>query len=313
MIVFFGALCAIATGALAYTAAPICSKLSLMDIPGDRKLHKQETPLLGGLALAIVIMPISFLLFAISSESGSQRSLLLFCLATFSMALIGMADDRHSLSARNRIILAMLVFGSLASFDPIFNVRLLSFAVPEFELGLAIGPIAVVFTVVCCVGLVNAVNMADGKNGLAIGLCLGWLAIIATRSPEGWGMAIVLLCIGLSVLLIFNLYGRIFLGDGGSYGFATAVAIIAIACYNSPGNHAGRAISADELMILFAVPVLDSFRLTFVRLRRGQSPMAADRDHLHHHLQDRFGWPMGLLIYLVLAIGIPAVIIVSRG
>lgn len=64
----------------------------------------------------------------------------------------------------------------------------------------------------------------------------------------------------------------------------------------------GRAITADELMLLFATPVLDSFRLTFIRLRRGQSPMSADRDHLHHHLQDKFGWPVGLIVYLVIAL-----------
>jgi UDP-GlcNAc:undecaprenyl-phosphate GlcNAc-1-phosphate transferase len=56
------------------------------------------------------------------------------------------------------------------------------------------------------------------------------------------------------------------------------------------------------VVLLFLVPVLDSFRLTFVRLARGQSPMAGDRDHLHHHLQNRFGWPNGLYLYLLLAL-----------
>lgn len=77
--------------------------------------------------------------------------------------------------------------------------------------------------------------------------------------------------------------------------------------YNSPGSHALRAVAANELVILFIVPVADSFRLTYTRMRQGRSPMDADRDHLHHHLQDRFGWPKGLFLYWALALG-PAAI-----
>lgn len=294
--------CAVVTGILAALARPICAKLGLMDVPGDRKLHKESTPLVGGLALTCVIMPFSALAVLISRQPEFQQSLLLYIMATVAMALLGMADDRHTLAARDRILLSMLIFGSIAIVDPTFDVRLLSFAWPNFELGLGITPLAVVFTMICCVGLVNSVNMADGKNGLVIGLCLGWLAILYFRAPASLTPMVLLLSSGLALLLVFNLRGKLFLGDGGSYGFATAVGLLAIATYNSPGGHMRRAISADELMLLFSVPVLDSFRLTFVRLRRGQSPMAADRDHLHHHLQNRFGWPGGLVVYLVLAL-----------
>jgi UDP-GlcNAc:undecaprenyl-phosphate GlcNAc-1-phosphate transferase len=107
------------------------------------------------------------------------------------------------------------------------------------------------------------------------------------------------------VLLAFNKDGKLFLGDGGAYGLATALALLTIAIYNRPGAHSTRAISADEIMILFAVPILDAFRLSWKRIRNGQSPMAADRDHLHHKLQDRLGWPTGLFVYWFLAL-IPA-------
>lgn len=153
--------------------------------------------------------------------------------------------------------------------------------------------------------------MADGKNGLVVGLCIGWTALLALRAPTPILPLIGLLVAVLIVLMVFNLRGRLFLGDGGAYGLATAIGLIAIMAYNSPGEHAGRAVSADELMLLFAVPVVDAFRLTFARLRRGQSPMAAGRDHLHHHLQAWFGWPGGLVAYFVVAL-VPTVLLVLQ-
>jgi UDP-GlcNAc:undecaprenyl-phosphate/decaprenyl-phosphate GlcNAc-1-phosphate transferase len=280
----------------------ICTALGIMDVPDERKLHRRATPLMGGVALELAFIPIAGALILIATPPAWQPSLLIWLASVGTMTLVGLADDRHSLSARDRLFISFLVFGSAPILDAMFNVRVLSFEYFGFELGLGTSWMAVIFTALCCVGLVNAVNMADGKNGLVIGLCLGWTALIALRAPAPILPLIAALAATLVVLLAFNLRGRLFLGDGGAYGLATAIGLLAIMTYNTRGSHAGRAISADELMLLFAVPVLDSFRLTFVRMRRGQSPMAADRDHLHHHLQNWFGWPAGLVVYWILAI-----------
>jgi UDP-GlcNAc:undecaprenyl-phosphate/decaprenyl-phosphate GlcNAc-1-phosphate transferase len=290
---------------LSLNATSISSRLGIMDIPNERKKHRTPTPLMGGVALQVSYLPLAAALILMQSPSSWIQSLLVWLACVVALTLVGIADDRHSLSARNRLLLSFLVFGSAAIVDPHFNVRVLSFEHLGFELGLGTGWLAVIFTSICCVGLVNAVNMADGKNGLVIGLCLGWSTLIAFRAPQQLFPLIVLLIAVLGVLMVFNLRGRLFLGDGGAYGLATAIGLFAIMAYNSPGPHAGRAISADELMLLFAVPVVDSFRLTFARLKRGQSPMAADRDHLHHHLQNQFGWPGGLVVYLIIGLLLP--------
>lgn len=292
---------------LCYYANGVASWLGVMDVPNERKLHKSETPLMGGIVLQMAFVPAAIAFVLLTTSPNWIQSLLILLAAVFAMTLVGLADDRHTLSARDRLLISFLVFGSSAILDPLFRVRVLDFAYLGFSLGLGTGWLAVIFTTICCVGLLNAVNMADGKNGLVIGLCLGWCGLLALRAPAALLPIIALLAVGLVVLLGYNLANRLFLGDGGSYGLATAIGLIAIATYNSLGSYAGRAISADELMLVFAVPVLDAFRLTFARLRRGQSPMAADRDHLHHHLQNRFGWPKGLVAYWALAI-FPAVI-----
>jgi UDP-GlcNAc:undecaprenyl-phosphate/decaprenyl-phosphate GlcNAc-1-phosphate transferase len=289
----------------------ICHILGIMDVPDERKQHRSATPLMGGVALELALMPVAAFLILFVTPPAWQQPFLIWLVCTAAMTLVGLADDRHTLSARDRLMISFLVFGSAAIVSPLFNIRVLTFELLDFQIGLGTGWLAVIFTTVCCVGLVNAVNMADGKNGLVIGLCIGWLSLLVLRAPPALIPMIAVLLAMLTILLLFNLRGHLFLGDGGAYGLASAIGLIAIMMYNSPGSHAGRAIAADELMLLFAVPVIDSFRLTIVRMRRGQSPMAADRDHLHHHLQNRFGWPGGLVVYLIMALAPAAGVFLS--
>jgi UDP-GlcNAc:undecaprenyl-phosphate/decaprenyl-phosphate GlcNAc-1-phosphate transferase len=301
-----------ATLLLCLNAKSISSWLGIMDIPDERKQHRAATPLMGGVALQVAFAPAAAALIMLNAPPSWVQSLLVWLACVVAMTLVGIADDRHSLSARDRLLMSFLVFGSAAVVDPLFNVRVLNFEHFGFYLGLGTGWLAVIFTSICCVGLVNAVNMADGKNGLVIGLCLGWTALIALRAPAGFLPLLALLAAVLIVLIVFNLRGRLFLGDGGSYGLATAIGLLAIMTYNTAGAHAGRAIAADELILLFAIPVADAFRLAIARTRRGQSPMAADRDHFHHHLQNRFGWPGGLIAYLAFAL-FPTILLFIAG
>lgn len=298
---------ALLSALLCIRARSIGQWLGLMDIPLGRKKHRVETPLMGGIVLLGALLPVSVAAIHLTAPDRWLISFFIWLCAVASMALIGIADDRYSLSPRVRIGLSFLVFGAAAAFHPTFNVRILDFEYPSFAFGLGSWVSAIVFTVICLVGLVNAINMADGKNGLVIGLCMGWLLLLTSRAPPPMLPLILILCAALAVLLAFNLVGRLFLGDGGAYGVACAVGMLSIMIYNTPGSHALRAISAEELVILFIVPVFDSFRLTYVRMRQGRSPMDADRDHLHHHLQHRFGWPMGLFIYWGVALGPAAV------
>lgn len=288
---------------LCLNATWICSRIGLMDIPNARKIHSTPTPLAGGILLLGVFLPAG--LFQILYESSDRwtSSLYIWLACIGAMAIIGIADDRHSLSPRARLFCSFLVFGLAAAIDPTFNVRVLDFKYLGWSLGLGTWWLAVIFTVICCVGLVNALNMADGKNGLVLGLSLGWVAILYLRAPEALLPLIIMLAVVLFVLFVFNMNGKLFLGDGGAYGIASAIGLLSIMVYNSPGTREMRAISADDLVLVFFVPVFDSFRLTYVRWRQGRSPMDADRDHLHHHLQNWLGWPNGLVVYWLLALG----------
>jgi UDP-GlcNAc:undecaprenyl-phosphate/decaprenyl-phosphate GlcNAc-1-phosphate transferase len=303
-VIYFALLlvCASTTLLLCLNANRIGAYLKVMDIPTGRKQHKSATPLLGGVALLVAFVPVALLYILSAASERWVGSLLIWLASVAIMAVVGLADDRHSLSPRLRLTISFLVFAVAAVIDPTFNVRVLDFVIPEFTVGLGTWWFAIIFTVICCVGLINAVNMADGKNGLVLGLSLGWLAILGLSSPQPLLPLIGFVGACLAVLLIFNLKGRLFLGDGGAYAIATAIGLLAIMIYNTPGTHALRAMSADEMVVMFVVPVGDSFRLTYKRIRQGRSPMSADRDHLHHHLQDKFGWLKGLLVYWLMSL-----------
>ena len=310
-VVVVSAVSAMATTALCLRAAPISQWLGIVDVPGHRKMHSRPTPLMGGIVLLLAVLPV-VVVSAILGFAGLQLlTSLVWAGSVAGMSMLGLADDRHTLSPKDRLLVSFLVFGSATIMDTQLNVGWLSFEHPDLKFGFGIPGLAMIFTTLCCVGLVNAVNMADGKNGLVAGMCLGWLVLLGLRAPASLFPIVAIMAASLSVVLLFNLFGRLFLGDSGAYGVATAIGLLSIAIYNTPGSHAGRSISADELVVLFLVPVLDSFRLTYVGLREGRSPMSADRNHLHHYLQNWFGWPVGLVVYLFLALGPAAIVFVS--
>lgn len=308
----YAAASAVLTALLCLYARPIGKRFALIDMPSPRKIHRTETPLMGGIVLLFALAPVTMAAILFDSPRHSQPGFTVWLGCVCAMAMIGIADDRHSLSPRARLILSFALFGIAAAIDPTFNVRVLDFEHPTYSLGLGTWSVAILFMMLCCVGLVNAVNMADGKNGLVIGLCFGWLALLGLRATPPMMPLIFILGAVLLVMLIFNLMGRLFLGDGGAYGLASAIGLLSIMIYNTPGPHGVRAVSAEELVVLFFVPVIDSFRLSFVRWRQGRSPMDADRDHLHHHLQDRFGWPAGLFIYWAVALAPAALLFWKR-
>ena len=157
---------------------------------------------------------------------------------------------------------------------------------------------SVAFTVLCVVGLQNALNMADGKNGLALGLLLIWCAFLWFYAPPELAPVLAALIAGLAVTWVFNMRGALFLGDAGTYGLSVAVAFLAIHTYavGFPSLH------ADLIALWFLIPVIDALRLMATRVMAGQSPFVADRRHFHHLLQAAMPQHSGLRLGLYLGL-----------
>ena len=278
-------------------AMAIGTALGLLDKPdGARKLHARPTPLVGGFAVAGAAIAGAMLALSQAHNTGP----LWLALAVGAMFIVGVIDDRRHLPPLFRLAIALVVLGSVAAIAPDFQLSVLRFSwmSSAFVLGGAFG---LGFTILCLVGLLNAINLADGKNGIVTGMGIVWTIVLAVHAPPALWPVLLATGAALAVTWGFNMAGKLFLGDGGSYALSALFGLLAILVYNSPGAGApAAAMFADDVALLFAIPVFDTFRLMAARVAAGRSPFHADRDHLHHHVYARIGWPRGLGVYLAL-------------
>lgn len=292
---------------IGYAASAIGDRLGLVDRPGGRKLHRNPTPLVGGIGLLAGLLPILAVYMITSEPEGiGHWALTSFAVTTAGCAVLGLMDDRYAIPARLRFVLAFFLFGALLIIEPRFGLMLLHFEAlaSPLELGRIGGWF---FTVFVLLGFMNAVNMADGKNGLVIGLSIIWSLFIVGSGPVGLMPVLIPLAAMLIVLFVFNMRGALFLGDGGTYGLSAIIGLAATYSYNFQNG----LMAADQLILLFLVPIADMMRLIAHRLWQGRSPMSPDREHLHHYLLRALGWPGGLAVYLAL-VAVPNMIAIAQ-
>lgn len=286
----FTALCVIAVSLLiCLNARTIGQRLKLIDAPDDtRKHHREPTPLVGGIAIVIplTLWLCAALTFFPSGDLALQTVLLLCGLG---VSLVGFADDQSNTLPLGRT-LSLLVFLSVAFVvDPAFIAPVLkwgSFMPTEIPLW-AYGAIMAV----AAVGLVNAVNMADGQNGIVSGMFVIWSACLWIVTKGSVDACVILLATSL-IAFLFNLRGKLFLGNCGSYGGTFIFALLTI------WAHAKGLVSVETITVWFFVPVADCLRLIIARPLQGRSPLEADRDHFHHRVQAKLGPRYSLSTYI---------------
>ncbi len=289
-------------GMVAFLAAILCCEnadrlgrlLGVIDRPdGGRKQHVGPTPLVGGLALALplIVLELTWL----ATHPSQERLFLGLLLATAGFWLLGYADDRYDLRPRHRIVAAILLFALILVIEPKMVLTQLYFGPPLWTVQL--GVLAVPFTLLCLVGLTNAINMADGRNGVVLGIAICWAYGLSEYAHVLLQPYLYFLIVCLVTALVYNWSGRLFLGNSGSHMLGALLGLQTIYFYNDPRSDFPAAAAALWLL----VPVLDCLRLFVVRLCQGRSPWSADLQHLHHHLNRRLPWHQALPTYLAVS------------
>ena len=265
-----------------YYAPQLGRILKVIDHPdGQRKRHLQSTPMVGGIAFAITFCVVAILWWATDIPLGIFGPALI-CGALIYFG-VGFADDRGHVSPMLRLI----VLGATAALVPMVEPSLLLSNLNFHSLGMTVslGFMAIPFTVFTLLCFQNAANMADGLNGLFLGLTLVWVCLMAPFLHGGFINYFSSIGIVALVLLVPNLRGRLFTGDSGAYLVSFLICMGSIGLYNS---HNGL-LPAEYMAAAFLLPVLDMGRMLITRLFDGEDPFKGDHSHFHHVLVDLTG------------------------
>ncbi|NBK98957.1 MAG: undecaprenyl/decaprenyl-phosphate alpha-N-acetylglucosaminyl 1-phosphate transferase [Erysipelotrichia bacterium] len=245
--------------------------IPLLDIPNERSSHQNIIPRSGGIAIFIAFC-VGIFLFDLKHDYW-------FCLPLTMVFFLGLWDDFESLSSRKKLLITLVCSGML---------YFLGFDIQKFGNFLGteiIFPfwISFIFFSFACAGFVNALNLVDGLDGLA---SLISLVILISFTYLGFKLGdYFLLYISASLIcailgfLVFNWHpAKIFMGDSGSLTLGFLIVIIAVYAIKK------EYVTAVSVLLLAAIPILDTLTVMVRRILNGHNPFCADKTHIHHIL-----------------------------
>ena len=273
------AIALVATAALTPLTTRFARAIGAIDRARGRGLAPGGTPLLGGIAIfaggtiaAMIVMPGTEELHGILA-------------AALVIAIVGGLDDRFDLhpavKLAGQVVAATLAVQAGVKVD---------FVTVPFVGRLQFGDFGGPLTVLGLVAVMNVVNLSDGIDGLAAGVCAisaGSLAIIAfdLQRTEGGVLAAVTAGAALG-FLIHNFHpASVYMGDCGSNLLGLLLGCVAV--LGSAKTNAVLALIFP--LIVLAVPFLDTTFVVLKRMKYHRPVYAADREHFHHRL-DRIGF-----------------------
>ena len=286
-------------------------KMGAVDVPKDnRRMHNHPIPRMGGLAIFLGFL-LSVLVFL--DLTDQMRGMLLGAVI---IVVLGIFDDIYSLRAMFKfcvqIVAALVAVLSGNVIETLSNPNVFS-----QNLYWDLGWLSIPVTVLWIVAITNAVNLIDGLDGLACGVsAIGSMTLLVISLAISDGPVAVLMaalaggCLGF---LPYNMNpAKIFMGDTGSTFLGYILAVVSIQGLFKLYT----IISFAVPFLMLGLPIFDTCFAFIRRIAHGQSPMHADRSHVHHRLID-----MGLnqkqavaVLYMISAIlGLSAVVLTTSG
>jgi UDP-GlcNAc:undecaprenyl-phosphate/decaprenyl-phosphate GlcNAc-1-phosphate transferase len=276
-------LCAIVSALIVLATTPLAARLAhrvgAVDLPSDRRIHREPTPRLGGVAILLgFLVPVLFFLPEDSSARALVTGAVLIC-------CLGAVDDVVGLSPAVKLAgQAACAAIPVASGLTIDHITLPFLGVGD------LGPGQYPLTIIWFVALVNMINFTDGMDGLAAGISgLGatTFAILAASlgraDPAILAAALAGAC---AAFLVFNFHpAKVFMGDAGSMLLGFVIAGVAV----SGVMKSAAAIAVVAPLIVLAIPILDTSFVIMKRIKHGLPIYSADRSHFHHRFFT-IGW-----------------------
>lgn len=255
-------------------------KEGLVDVPNERKIHKNPISRLGGISIWLsTMLTFLFLVFLSYYPYGSLLSGIL--LGSSLMFLLGLMDDIYNLDAKFKlfiqIAIATLVYLLGVKIDTIFN---------PFGGAIDLGLFSYPITLLWIVGISNAVNFIDGVDGLAgsvvtvNSITLGLIAVAMIPANPMSALIAFILAGSMLAFLTYNFNpAKIFMGDSGALFSGFLLATLSIT-----GVMKAAALAIILPFVVLAVPIMDITYSSLRRIFKGKSPFVADSEHIHHKL-----------------------------
>lgn len=270
-------------------------------MPDERKTHTYPISSLGGIAIFSGLV-ISLLL--VSDFMAFNAQFQYYLAAFFVIFILGVIDDIFILKAWKKIM-GQLVVSGLITFKAHMVISNLQGFLGFQEISETAGYMITFFSIIL---LINAFNLVDGVDGLAASLglasCVLFGIFFLINNQPAYGVLGFSMAGALLAFLIYNFPpARIFMGDSGSTLIGLVNAILAIRFIETAATgpvlsiHAPSAIAFGVLLI----PLMDVLRVIIVRVAKRRSPIAPDRNHLHHLLQTKGFSHTGVTVTLLLS------------
>lgn len=252
----------------------IAIHIGALDIPNERKVHKEPMPRLGGLAIFFGFL-LGYMIYG--THSSQMNSILI---GSFIIILTGVFDDIKPLKPKEKFI-GQLV----ASLILVFYGNFVMSEVSAFGITLHFGIFSEILTLFFILGCINCMNLIDGLDGLAAGISSIYfltIGIIATMQGS-FGLDFVLTFVLLGSTLGFLVHNfhpaSIFMGDSGSMFLGFIIATIALLGFKN--------VTMSSFIIpllILAIPILDTLFAIIRRTLKGESISTPDKFHIHHQL-----------------------------
>ena len=298
---------------VALVSTPVVKNLAIrvkaVDVPKDgRRMHDHPIPRMGGLAIFLGFL-LSVLLFL--ELTTQMRGMLLGAVI---IVVLGIFDDIYSLPAMFKfvvqIVAALVAVLSGNVIEAVSNPNVFS-----SDLYWELGWLSIPVTVIWIVAITNAVNLIDGLDGLACGVStissMTLLVIALVVSEADVAILMAALAGGCLGFLPYNMNpAKIFMGDTGSTFLGYILAVVSIQGLFKFYT----IISFAVPFLMLGLPIFDTCFAFIRRIAHGQSPMHADRSHVHHRLIDMgFNQKQAVaVLYVISAIlGLSAVVLTT--
>ena len=288
-----GALSLISVSLLTPIMRCFARRYGVVDVPSEsHKTHKNPVPYLGGVAIAIGVVIVTYIA-SLASDFSRETFFLAssVLIPAIIMGIVGLIDDLRKLSPWPRFIIQNL-----------FGIAISALLVATNTLGSPFGNnwIDIPVTTLFIVGITNSINFFDNIDGGASGALAIAAIFLFILSFQGGqfliaALSIVLAGATLGFLLWNKPPARIYMGDAGALFLGILIASLAIRFNPNPID---RISSFAIPLLLLAIPILDTSVAVVSRIRRKISPFQGGRDHLSHRLM-RMGFDKRQSVFIL--------------